>query len=86
MKAAPPERDLTVVRTDHSAHNLTVDELAERERTTPATVRYWVHTGTAPRSFKAGRRRLFPLREVVAWEKARMEADDQDDAPVAQMG
>lgn len=84
MKADRARRDLTEVKTGRSEPHLTVEELAERERTTPATVRYWVHQGTAPRSFRAGRRRLFPLAEVIAWEQARMEADD--DEPVAHVG
>lgn len=49
---------------------LTVEELAERYRTTASSVHKWVHQGTAPRSLKVGRRRLFPHDAVVAWEEA----------------
>jgi hypothetical protein len=38
--------------------NLTTDEVADRYRTTPETVRYWRHIGKGPRSFKVGRRVL----------------------------
>lgn len=51
---------------------LTVEELAERFRTTPASVHRWIYTGTAPRSLKVGRRRLFAMEDVVAWEQDRM--------------
>ena len=61
--------------------HLTVEELAERERTTPATVRYWIHTGTAPRSLRPGRRRLFPLSEVIKWEQRHLA--EGDDSPAA---
>jgi excisionase family DNA binding protein len=50
--------------------NLTVEELAERYRTSPETVHYWIKTGKAPRSFKVGRRRLFAHDDVVVWEEA----------------
>lgn len=49
--------------------HLTVEELADREHTTPETVRYWLKNGRGPRSIKPGRRRLFPLAEVVRWER-----------------
>lgn len=83
MKDERPQRDLNVVGSDQTDANLTVEELAVREKTSPATVRYWVHTGTAPRSFRAGKRRLFPLPEVIAWEKARMEREDENEDVLA---
>lgn len=51
--------------------HLTVEELAERERTTPPTVYKWLHEGRGPRSLKIGRRRLFRLADVIAWEEER---------------
>lgn len=54
---------------------LTTEEFAEQARTTPATVRYWVHTGTAPASAKIGRRRLFREEDVLAWVDAKFEQD-----------
>lgn len=50
--------------------HLTVEELARRERTSESTVHGWVHKGTAPRSMRIGRRRLFKLEDVIAWENA----------------
>ena len=47
---------------------LTTDEVAERFRTSPATVRYWVHVGYGPASIKVGRRRLYPVAEVESFE------------------
>jgi prophage regulatory protein len=32
-----------------------------------STWRYWVLTGTGPKSFKIGRRRVWKRSEVVAW-------------------
>jgi excisionase family DNA binding protein len=49
---------------------LTVEELAERYKTTPKTVYGWLYKGTAPRSVKPGRRRLFRVDDVLAWEDA----------------
>lgn len=46
---------------------LTTDELAALMRTAPSTVRYWHHTGKAPRSIKVGRRRLYPRDAVDTW-------------------
>lgn len=50
--------------------NLTVEDLADRYRTSPETVHYWIKTKKAPRSFKVGRRRLFAEADVLAWEEA----------------
>lgn len=49
--------------------NLTTEEVAERFRTTPETVRYWRHVGKGPQSFKFGRRVLYALEDVEAWER-----------------
>lgn len=49
---------------------LTTNELAERWRTVPETVRYWRHVGKGPPSFKVGRRVLYSLEDVVAYERA----------------
>ncbi len=57
---------------DEQPH-LTTEELAERERTSPATVRYWAHVGTGPAGFRAGKRVLYPMAAVIAWERQRME-------------
>lgn len=46
---------------------LTVEEVADRCRTSPATVRYWRHVRKGPPSIKVGRRRLFPADALEAW-------------------
>lgn len=46
---------------------LTTEDVAKIARTSPATVRYWRHTGTGPRSAKIGRRVLYREADVTAW-------------------
>jgi len=46
---------------------LTTAEVAELCRTSPETVRFWRHVGKGPKSFKVGRRVLYPATEVQAW-------------------
>jgi DNA-binding transcriptional MerR regulator len=42
-------------------------EVAEILRTSPETLRYWSWQGKGPRSFKAGRRRLYLRADVEQW-------------------
>jgi len=56
-------------------HYNTTDEVAERCRTVPATVRYWYMNGTGPPSIKVGRRRLYPESGLLAWLDAKAEAE-----------
>lgn len=46
---------------------LTTKEVAELLRTSPETVRYWSWKSEGPRSFKAGRRRLYAREDVEAF-------------------
>lgn len=46
---------------------LTTAEVAEICRTSPATVRYWRHTGYGPQGVKIGRRVLYSAAAVEAW-------------------
>lgn len=48
---------------------LTIDEVADRIRRTPGTVRHWIATGTelGPRFAKLGRRRMARAADVEAW-------------------
>ena len=48
---------------------LTLDEVAERYRTSPATIRYWRHLGRGPRGVKVGTRVLFPRAEIQRYDK-----------------
>jgi excisionase family DNA binding protein len=50
---------------------LTTEELAERLRTKPSTVRYWKHRGFGPPGTRFGRRTLYKLTDVIRWEKQR---------------
>jgi predicted DNA-binding transcriptional regulator AlpA len=53
----------------HTDIYLDVKGLAARyPGVTPATVYAWLYKGTAPQSIKLGKRRLFKLADVVAWE------------------
>ncbi len=47
---------------------LTLDEVAELIRVPAATLRYWRHRGTGPKSFKMGPRRvMYRERDVLQW-------------------
>jgi excisionase family DNA binding protein len=49
---------------------LTTQELAERLRTSPETIRYWRHIGRGPKSWRPGRLVLYGVDDVEAWEAA----------------
>ena len=54
---------------------LTIAEAAELLRAPVATLRYWRHQGTGPRSFRLGRRVLYRREDLHAWiEHQRAEA------------
>lgn len=60
----------------HTDVYLDVKGLAARyPGVTPSTVHTWLYKGTAPQSIKLGKRRLFKLADVVAWEKQHAEGD-----------
>ncbi len=46
---------------------LTLAEAAELLRAPVATLRYWRHLGTGPRSFRLGRRVLYRRDDLNAW-------------------
>lgn len=50
------------------ARFLTTDEVAERYRTVPGTVRYWRHVGYGPKGVKVGRRILYSEDELVRFD------------------
>jgi len=52
---------------------LTITEAAEVLRAPVATLRYWRHLGTGPRSFRLGRRVLYRRDDLHAWIDARRE-------------
>ena len=61
--------------TDHTASRepelLTIIEAAELLRAPVATLRYWRHLGTGPRSFRLGRRVLYRSDDLRSWVDAR---------------
>jgi excisionase family DNA binding protein len=56
---------------------LTIIEAAELVRAPVATLRYWRHLGTGPRSFRLGRRVLYRRDDLHDWiEQQRAETLD----------
>jgi DNA-binding transcriptional MerR regulator len=56
---------------DHEPELLTIAEAAELLRAPVATLRYWRHLGTGPRSFRLGRRVLYRNADLRSWIDAR---------------
>jgi excisionase family DNA binding protein len=52
---------------DREPELLTITEAAELLRAPVATLRYWRHLGTGPRSFRLGRRVLYRRNDLQAW-------------------
>ena len=50
---------------------LTITEAAELLRAPVATLRYWRHLGTGPRSFRLGRRILYRSDDLRSWLDAK---------------
>jgi excisionase family DNA binding protein len=65
--------------TDHTASRepelLTIREAAALLRAPVATLRYWRHRGTGPRSFRLGRRVLYRRDDLRAWIDAQRGED-----------
>jgi hypothetical protein len=55
---------------------LTISEVAAIVRAPIATMRYWRHLGTGPRSFRLGRRVVYRLGDLRAWIDAQASASD----------
>lgn len=49
---------------------LTMEEAADMARMTKDTLRYRLHRGTGPESFRLGKKRVFRKGKVRAWIKA----------------
>ena len=54
----------------HLPDLLTITEAAELLRAPVATLRYWRHLGSGPRSFRVGRRVLYRRDDVQRWVDA----------------
>ena len=50
---------------------LTIGEVADLVRVPVATLRYWRHLGTGPRSFKVGRSVRYWRTDVLRWLEER---------------
>jgi excisionase family DNA binding protein len=59
----------------HDHDLLTIDEAAGILRTPKATLRYWRHLGTGPRSFRLGRRVLYRANDLHEWITAQHDND-----------
>ncbi len=58
---------MTQPATDREPDLLTITEAADLLRAPVATLRYWRHLGTGPRSFRLGRRVVYRRGDVSAW-------------------
>lgn len=52
----------------HSRQYLTTAEVAQRYRTAESTVRYWRHIGYIPGGVKRGRKVLYDVAVLDAWD------------------
>ena len=52
---------------EHPAELLTIAEAARLLRAPVATLRYWRHLGTGPRSFRLGRRVVYRRDDLHTW-------------------
>lgn len=75
--ARPQDRALD--RTDHRPTGndelLTIAEVAAIVRAPVATLRYWRHLGTGPRSFRVGRGVRYWRTEVTRWLQQQSDHD-----------
>ena len=53
---------------DQLPEYLTIDEVADRYRTTVATLRYWRYLGTGPQAVKSGTRLLYPAAAIRRYD------------------
>jgi excisionase family DNA binding protein len=65
---------------DQQPDLLTIAEAAVVLRTPVATLRYWRHRKTGPRSFRLGRRVLYRRDDLRAWIAAQREHAAASDA------
>ena len=72
-------QDLAVDATDQRPTDndelLTIAEVAAIVRAPVATLRYWRHLGTGPRSFRVGRGVRYWRTDVIAWLEAQKRRD-----------
>ena len=61
---------------EHRPELLTITEAANIVRAPVATLRYWRHLGTGPRSFRLGRRILYRHDDLVSWINEQRDHDE----------
>ncbi|MBE7190389.1 helix-turn-helix domain-containing protein [Jatrophihabitans endophyticus] len=66
----------TDTATEHRPELLTITEAAHIVRAPVATLRYWRHLGTGPRSFRLGRRILYRHDDLVSWINEQRDHDE----------
>ena len=71
----PDERKRTVTTTVNPDPLMTLPEVAERLRRSPAQLRWMRHNGTGPRAAKISGRVMYRASDVEAW------IDEQFEAP-----
>jgi len=62
-----------VTTTEHDL--LTITQVAEILHVPVATLRYWRHRGTGPRSFRIGRHVRYRPEDVEEWIQRHLEAE-----------
>jgi excisionase family DNA binding protein len=72
---APEPADFTPGTSSTPSDLLTLPEAAELLRAPVATLRYWRHLGSGPRSFRLGRRVLYRRDDLQAWVDAQRSSD-----------
>ena len=68
--------DSTVAQVKSPSRLLTIDEVAESLRKSPAQLRWMIHRGTAPKSALIGGRRLFRLVDVERFVSEAFEVEE----------
>jgi hypothetical protein len=63
---------------DREPELLTIMEAADILRAPVATLRYWRHLRTGPRSFRLGRRVLYRRDDLTAWIDDQQRRSDRD--------
>jgi DNA-binding transcriptional MerR regulator len=75
MPDQTPSREHT---TEPAPELLTIVEAPQLLRAPVATLRYWRHLGTGPRSFRLGRRVLYRRDDLHTWIDAQRRQADTD--------
>ena len=70
-------RPISLERVNAMHDLMTLAEASDRLRTPAATLRYWRHVGTGPKSFRLGGRVVYKAEDVEAWVEAQYAANDR---------